>query len=232
MLCANLIIQFFFASDEYNQNPVECLLKENMCLFSAVSDELGNAFMEFYEENSMAWNCSNHWTEEVQRAFTIHPSSKGGVEKRRIGPTPAFNVLCQKASKWIQYLPEILKLENQLDKLYDFMIECKWGHGDEYEKQEKEQMQTEKPLLLEKAERMIKIMMDIAVDIGNPRISEIIQGLHYDIEKRPISRSRGGSRFYVENGKHLSDTQLKLSTFAFNLAHLSPEELSMNSQNC
>jgi len=94
------------------------------------------------------------------------------------------------------------------------------------------QMQIENQLLFEKAGRMIKIMIEIAADLGNSFYCESIEGLFYDIEKRPICRRLNGSRFYVEKGKHLSDAQLKLSTFAQILAHPSPDELGISSQNC
>ena len=245
---ANLIIQFvFFSRDLYNKNPQDCLLEGSIDLFRAVSFKLCCAFRKFFEENSMAWK-HNHWTIEVQRALTIPPSSKGDAKKRRMEQIPALNDLCEKALKWIQYLPEIRKLENQSEKFMDFYLECKWGHNedkeeekeddeDEDENQEKEQrlkqmqmeMQMEKPLLFGKAERMIKIMRDIAVDLGNPYFSEIIQSFCYDIEERPICRRLCGSRFYVEKGKHLSDAQLNLSAFAHIFAHPSPEELGISS---
>ena len=78
---------------------------------------------------------------------------------------------------------------------------------------------------------MMKIMIDIAVDLENPRLSEIMQGYFYDIENRPIL-NWGFLGFYVEKGKHLSDAQLKISPFVSNFAHPSPEELSIISQNC
>jgi hypothetical protein len=242
---ANLIIQFvFFSRDLYNKNPQDCLLEGSIDLFRAVSFKLCCAFRKFFEENSMAWK-HNHWTIEVQRALTIPPSSKGDAKKRRMEQIPALNDLCEKALKWIQYLPEIRKLENQSEKFMDFYFECKWGHNedkeeekeddeDEDENQEKEQrlneMQKEKPLLLKETGRMIKIMIDIAEDLGNPYLIEIIQGCFHDVEKPPICKRLCGPTFYVEKG--LSEVKLKLSTFARMLAHPAPEELGISSQNC
>jgi hypothetical protein len=236
----------FFSSDLYNKNPLDCLLKTSIDIFESCSFELSCALTEFFKENSIAWK-EDHWTKKVQRALTIPPSSKGVAKKRRMEQNPALNHLCEKALKWIQYLPEIRKLEKQLGKFWFVLLECKYGHEeddedvdeteteteDEDENQEKEQMQKQmkKPLFLEKAERMIKIMIDIAVDLGNPNVSEEIQSFSYDIKKRPISRRSDGSRFYVEKGKNLSDAQLKLSPFAYLLAHPSPEELGISSQN-
>ncbi len=215
--------------------------------------------MHSFKENSMDWK-QKHWTKEVQRALTIPPSSKGGAKKRMV-EIPALNHLCEKAPKWIQHFPEIRKLEKKLEKLNDLMLECSWGHDkdeeeekDDNEDEEKDdnedededeededefwekkqrlkQMLMEKSLLLAEAKRLIKIMIEIAVDLRN-YFSEFIQGLFYDIEERPICRRLCGSRFYVEKGKHLSDAQLNLSTFAHIFAHPSPEELGISSQNC
>ena len=50
-------------------------------------------------------------------------------------PTPAFNHLCEKASKWIQYLPDIEKLENQ------FYVDM----GKSYEDEDNEDEDNENP---------------------------------------------------------------------------------------
>ena len=156
-------------------------------------------------------------------------------------PTPAFNHLCEKASKWIQYLPDIEKLENQfyvdMGKSYEDEDnedednednEDEDGE-DEDEKQKKEQrlkqMQKEKTLLLEKTGIMIKIMADIVEDIGEPRLSKLVLGCPYDIEKGTTCSRNDGSRYYVKKEEHLSEAQLKLSTLAYCLAHPSPEEI-------
>ena len=195
--------------------------------------------MEFFEENSMAWK-HNHWTKEVQRALTITMSSKGGEKKRRMEQSPALNDLCEKALKWMQYLPEIRKLENKLEKFKDFLIECKWGHNedeeeekeddedheDEDENREKKQrqkmMQIKKPLLLEETEKFIKIMIDIVYDLGNPYLIEIIKGCFYDFETPPICERLCRPMLYVEMGENLSTVKLKLSTCARMLARPSP----------
>jgi len=116
-------------------------------------------FIMFFKDNSMVLEREN-WTKEVQKALTIPPSSKGVAKKRRMEQTCAFNLLCRKASKWIQYLPEIQKLENQLDK-FEFRDEDKYEDEDEDEMQEKQQrlkqnlkqMQREKKCLFKKARR-------------------------------------------------------------------------------
>ena len=163
----------------------------------------------------------NNWTEEFQKAFTIPPRER----------TPAFNVLCEKASKWIQYVPDIEKLENQFDvdmgKSYEDEDNEDEDNEDEDEKlkeQRLKQMQKEKTLLLEKTERMIKIMADIVEDIGEPWHSKVVLGRPYDIEKGSICSRYFGSRYYVEKAEHLSEAQLKLSTLAYCLAHPSPEK--------
>ena len=152
-----------------------------------------------------------------------------------------FNLLRQNASKWFQYLPDIQKLRNK----FSYFDKCRWGEGeyedevdedeDEDVKQEKRQrlkhMKKEKQLALQKAERMMKIMGEIAVDIGNPYVTELMQGFYYDIEtqKGTTCRRTDGSRFYVEKVEHLSDAQKKLSPFAYAIAHPSPEELGTTS---
>ena len=94
---------------------------------------------------------------------------------------------------------------------------------DKDEKQVKEQWQKLMQKAKQKAGRMIKIMGDVAVDIGIPHYTEIIQGSPYDIEKGSVHRRRAETRFYAKKEEHLSDAQLKLSQFA--LAHPSPEKL-------
>jgi hypothetical protein len=177
-----------------------------------------------------------NWTKEVQKALTIPPSLKGDAKEMEQTP---FNLLCQKASKWIQYLSDIRKLENK----FNYFDKRCWGE-DEYEdvdldevededekqrlKQEKEQMQKEKQSALDKAERMIQIMGEIAVDIGIPTYIEHIQAFYYDKTNGTNCRRIDGSRFYVKV-EHPSDAQKKLSPFAYLLAHPSPEELSITS---
>jgi hypothetical protein len=169
-----------------------------------------------------------NWTEEVQKALTIPPSLKG--DAKEMGRTPAFDVLCGKASNWIPYLPDIPKLEKQFRYLRRYSAESEYEHEeededeDEDEKQRwKEKMNKKKQTVLEKTERMFKIMGDIAVDIGIPHYIEFIQNFYYDIEKGTKYTRMDGSRFYV-NRKDLSDAQKKLSPFAYLLAHPSPEE--------
>ena len=173
----------------------------------------------------------NDWTEEVQKLLTIPPSSKGDVKKRRMEQNPAFDLLCQNASKWIQYLPDIQELKNDFDHKFS-----KYHFGkdeDEDEKLEKgrklKQMQEEKQLLTEKAVRMIKIMGDIAIDIGIPPYTEVIPGILYDIVKGGIHTRSCGTHFYVKVPKDPSAAQLKLSLYAYTLAHPSAEELGINS---
>ena len=78
---------------------------------------------------------------------------------------------------------------------------------------------------------MIKIIGDIAVDIGIPYFIKVMQGIPYDIKKGAICRRIDGSRFYVKKAKHLSDAKLKLSPFAYKLAHPSPKELGISYHN-
>ena len=179
----------------------------------------------------------NDWTEEVQKLLTIPPSSKGDVKKRRMEQNPAFDLLCQNASKWIQYLPDIQELKNDFDhkfsKYYFGKDKDEEEDEDEDEKLEKgrklKQMQEEKQLLTEKAVRMIKIMGDIAIDIGIPPYTEVIPGILYDIVKGGIHTRSCGTHFYVKVPKDPSAAQLKLSLYAYTLAHPSAEELGINS---
>ena len=90
----------------------------------------------------------------------------------------------------------------------------------------------EKQLLLEKARRMIKIIKDISVDIGFPYFIEIMRGIAYDVKEGAICGRGGQSRFVVKIGPNPSAAQLELSPFAIFLAHLSPEDLGISSQNC
>jgi hypothetical protein len=47
-------------------------------------------------------------------------------------------------------------------------------------------MQNLKKLLIAKAKRMIKIIGDIAVDMGMPDFTKMMEGISYDIEKGTI----------------------------------------------
>jgi len=51
---------------------------------------------------------------------------------------------------------------------------------------------------------MIKIIGDIAFDIGIPYYTKYTQVILYDIKKGAICRRMNGSRFYVKKVKHLS----------------------------
>ena len=220
---------FVFFSDRYRQNPLDCLLEESRIAFVGAHVTLHRAFKKFFEDNSIDLKPEN-WINEVQKALTISPSSKGDEEEME--RTPAFNLLCQKAEKWNKCLSDIQKLRKRFDysnKYYWGKYEHEDDDEDEDEKQEKEQMlklmKKAKQRLIEKAERMIKIMGDIAVDIGIPYYTELIQGTFYDIGKGGDYRRRDGSKFNVKVPKDPSDAQLKLSPFASDLAHPSPEEL-------
>ena len=248
----------FFFSDGYQKNPLGFLRKESKQLICAASLSTHFSMGKFFEENSMAFNINNHWTKEVQKALTIPPSSKGNVNKRRKKPTAAFKLFSIKASKWIQYFPDILKLDNNfdnfgtnfeddvddedVDKVEDDDQdedddEDKVEDEDESEKQEKEQrlkQEKEKSLLLEKTQimfktkKMLKVMLDIANDIEDPFHSKIMQGIPYDIVKGTTCTRFNGTRFYVKKVEHLSEAQLELSTFAYHLAHPSPEEIGIS----
>ena len=240
MKCTNLIIPFFFFSDRYQKNPAGFLLEESRTLFHSVNCLLRHYFYQFFKENSIKYNI-NQWQRSVQKAFTILPSSKRNVSKRRREQTPAFELLCDKASKWIQYLPDIEKLDKHFEnfrKNYEFEDEDDEDNeddeddeDDEDEKQKKlKQMQEKKLLLLEKTGRMIKIMGDIADDIGDPRLSKLMLGRPYDIETGITCKRIDRSMYRVNKSEHLSEAQIKLSAFAFSLAHLSPKEQSISLQ--
>ena len=87
---------FVFFSDRYRQNPLDCLLEESRIAFVGAHVTLQRAFKKFFEDNSIDLKPEN-WINEVQKALTISPSSKGDEEEME--RTPAFNFLCQKAEK-------------------------------------------------------------------------------------------------------------------------------------
>ena len=216
ILSANL----FFFSEKYHQNPLGGLLKQSRKLLGGISLIIHLSIGKLFGENSMGFPLNPfkyHWTEEVQKALTIPRSSIGNVNKERREQTPAFHRFCQKAPKWIEYLPDIRKLDSQFDN------SGKSQEGENEDEDEKEQMQ-KKSLLLEKVQRMIKIMLDIAEVIEDPFLSEIMQGLAYDIEKGDTCTRLDGFSFHVKKEEHLSEAQLELSPFAYYLAHPSPEE--------
>ena len=164
------------------------------------------------------------WTKEVQNALTVPPSFKG--DAKEMERTPDFNVLCQKATKWIQYLTDIRKLDKKVSYVF---INSKYfnNYSDEDEDKVEKQMLKlvkeltlkNKRLVVQNAARLTKIMGDIAVDIGIPEAIELIQAYHYDIEKGTICRRATKSSFYVK-GENLSEAQKKLSPFAYLLAHV------------
>ena len=166
------------------------------------------------------------WTKEVQNALTVPPSFKG--DAKEMERTPDFNVLCQKATKWIQYLTDIRKLDKKVSYVirhrfeYEHEVEYSDEDEDKVEKQMlklvKELMLKNKQLVVQNAARLTKIMGDIAVDIGIPEAIELIQAYHYDIEKGTICRRTTKSSFYVK-GENLSEAQKKLSPFAYLIAH-------------
>jgi hypothetical protein len=162
---------------------------------------------------------NHHWTNEVQKALTIPPSSRGNVNERRREQTPAFNCFCQKAPEWIQYFPDIRKF----DKIFG---------EDEDEDEEDDDEKESLPLEKAKIKMVFEIMLDIADNIEDPMLSEIKQGFAYDIEKGATCTRLDGSRFCVKKEKHLSEAQLKLSKLAYCLAHPSPEETGISSLNC
>ena len=73
-------------------------------------------------------------------------------------------------------------------------------------------------------------MGDIADDIGDPRLSKLMLGRPYDIETGITCKRIDGSMYRVNKSEHLSEAQIKLSAFAFSLAHLSPKEQSISLQ--
>jgi len=186
--------------------------------------------VEFFEENGMVLEPDN-WTEEAQKALTIPPSLKG--DAKEMGRTRAFDLFCGKASKWIHYLSNIPKLKKQflyLRKWHSSESDYEHEHEDEDEDEDedeevkqrrKEKVKKKKQSVLQEAERMFKIMGDIAVDIGIPCYIAATQNFYYteqDIEKGTKYTRVDGSMFYV-NGKDLSDAQKELSPFAYILAH-------------
>ena len=215
ILSANL----FFFSEKYHQNPLGGLLKQSRKLLGGISLIIHLSIGKLFGENSMGFPLNPfkyHWTEEVQKALIIPPKTTTPNSNKR---TPAFNRFCEKATKWIEYLPDIRKLDSQ----FDISGKSHEGENEDEDEDEKEQMQ-KKSLLLEKVQRMIKIMLDIAEAIEDPFLSEIMQGLAYDIEKGDTCTRLDGFSFYVKKEEHLSEAQLELSPFAYYLAHPSPEE--------
>ena len=183
--------------------------------------ELHEAFINFFEENSMGL-ITEDWISGVQIALNTSladNSAAKGTDQN------ALNILCQKADKLSKDLSDIHKLEVQFRNYYTkCFVEYEDEGEDENEKQRKKlKRDQKKKLLSDEAARLIKVMGDIAVDLGIPRHVEIIHGVIYDVEKGEHKKRADGSSYFVDTQKNLSEAQLKISLFAQTLAHPSPE---------
>ena len=134
--------------------------------------ELHEAFINFFEENSMGL-ITEDWISGVQIALNTSladNSAAKGTDQN------AFNILCQKADKLSKDLSDIHKLEVQFRNYYTkCFVEYEDEGEDENEKQRKKlKRDQKKKLLSDEAARLIKVMGDIAVDLGIPRHVEIV----------------------------------------------------------
>jgi hypothetical protein len=173
--------------------------------------ELQEAFINFFIENSMELE-EDDWISAVQIA----------LNKKEMDQT-AFNILYQKADKLNKDLSDIHKLQVRFRNYYRRCFEGEDEGEDEDEKQKQKQQQDQKRILLtEEAERLIKVMGDIAVDLGIQSHIEIIHDVLYDVEKGEQKKRDDGSLYFVDTKKNLSRAQMKMTQFAEFLAHPPP----------
>jgi len=174
--------------------------------------ELQEAFINFFNKNSINTMEleEDDWIAGVQIALN----------------NKKINISYQKEDKLKKDLSDIHKLRVRLRNYYRrCFIEDEDEGEDEDEKQKQKQQQDQKKILLtEEAERLIKVMGDIAVDLGILGHIEIIQGVLYDVEKGEQKKKADGSFYFVDTKKNLSQAQMKMSRFAEFLAHPPPNK--------
>jgi hypothetical protein len=191
--------------------------------FAFVTMELHEAFIGFFEKKLMVLE-DEDWISCVQ--MTLKKNHSDNSNEEEMDQTSTFRLLCQKADQVNKDLSDIRKLQARFRNYYRCCYNEYEDEGeDEDEKQKQKQQQNQKKQLLsDEAARLIKVMGNIAVDLGIPKHIESIHSVLYDVEKGGHQKRANGSSYFV-NTENLTPAQLRLSVFAECLAHPTPEEL-------
>jgi hypothetical protein len=157
--------------------------------------------MEFFEENVKPLEKNyvkpkeKNWIKKVQKTLTKHNSAK-----KHKNENLAFKLLCEKAPVINKHLTDIQAFQ---DLYVDKDEEIKLSR-------------------IKEAERLVKVMGDIAADLNIDCYTDSIRSLLYDMEKGGL-QNRGGGLLVEVKLDNLSEEQLKLTPFIWS-SHLPPEE--------